>query len=145
MEKNVSMSFESVQIFSGMKDTLYELYSKGIKLGIVTSKTNDEMREEFDIFGLNHYFNVFVTASDTDLHKPFPNPIQKAIEILNVEKNDVIYIGDSVYDMQSAKSCGIRFGLAAWGAIENIKFKEADFILNNPKEILSLLDGPGVS
>jgi phosphoglycolate phosphatase-like HAD superfamily hydrolase len=73
------------------------------------------------------------------LHKPFPDPIQKAIDELGI-KIETIYIGDSLYDMQSAKACGIAFGLAKWGA-KNIKiFKSVDIIIDSPQEILDLLE-----
>lgn len=33
---------------------------------------------------------------------------------LNIEAQEAIYIGDSVYDLQCAKQAGAKFGLALW-------------------------------
>jgi phosphoglycolate phosphatase-like HAD superfamily hydrolase len=110
----------------------------GIVLGVVTSKTRPEMKNEFDIFGLNQYFKAQVTASDTELHKPNPDPIQKAINDLGADKSETVYIGDSLYDMKSAKSCGIAFCLAKWGAMATSIFTDIDFVLNSPDDILNL-------
>ena len=129
-----------MQVFSYIKETFQMLHAKGIQLGLVTSKTQEEMKNEFDHFNLNQYFDIQITASDTKLHKPFPDPIQKAIDELGIKKEETIYIGDSLYDMQSAKASGIAFGLAKWGAKNIEKFQSVDIIIDSPQEILDLLE-----
>ncbi|MGT4665966.1 HAD family hydrolase [Enterococcus hirae] len=74
------------------------------------------------------------------MHKPLPAPIQKAIDELGIKKEETIYIGDSLYDMQSAKACGIAFGLAKWRAKNIENFQSVDIIIDSPQEILDLLE-----
>ena len=74
------------------------------------------------------------------MHKPFPDPIQKAIDELHVKKEETIYIGDSLYDMQSAKACGVTFGLAKWGAQNIENFQNVVIVIDSPQEILDLLE-----
>lgn len=136
---NVLKFSEYAILFSGIETVIQELFNQDVKLGIVTSKTNQEMKDEFHHFGLNKYFDVIITASDTTLHKPNPEPIQAAVDGLSVDKKDVIYIGDSIYDMQAAHACGVSFGLAKWGAKNTELFSEADMIFNHPDEILKYL------
>lgn len=137
--KNVLLYAEHVSVYPGIEKTLKNLKAADIRLGIVTSKTSNEMKTEFDIFNLNHYFEVFITASDTENHKPHPEPIQKAIDLLAVEKSETIYIGDSLYDMKSAKACGVKFAVANWGALDLALFTEADYFLENPADLLKLI------
>ena len=137
---NVLLLADNVQVFPYIKETFQMLHAKGIQLGLVTSKTQEEMKNEFDHFNLNQYFDIQITASDTKLHKPFPDPIQKAIDELGIKKEETIYIGDSLYDMQSAKASGIAFGLAKWGAKNIEKFQSIDIIIDSPQEILDLLE-----
>ncbi|EMF0126240.1 HAD-IIIA family hydrolase [Enterococcus hirae] len=138
--ENVLLLADNAQVFPHIEETLQTLHVKGIQLGLVTSKTKEEMKNEFDRFNLNLYFDIQITASDTKLHKPFPDPIQKAIDELGIKKAETIYIGDSLYDMQSAKACGIAFGLAKWGAKNIEKFQSIDIIIDSPQEILDLLE-----
>lgn len=42
--------------------------------------------------------------------------------------------------MQSAKACGIAFGLAKWGAKNIENFQSVDIIIDSPQEILDLLE-----
>ncbi|WP_100065827.1 HAD family hydrolase [Miniphocaeibacter massiliensis] len=136
--ENVLLFSKHATIFPQITEVLQALNSRNITLGVVTSKTKEEMKNEFDIFKLNHHFKIQVTASDTKLHKPNPEPIQKAIDDLGANIEETIYIGDSLYDMKSAKACGISFGLAKWGALESIVFNNVDFHLKTPKDILNL-------
>lgn len=138
--ENIVQFADRVSIFPHMKETLQALHADGIRLGIVTSKTKEEMKNEFDRFGLNQYFDIQITASDTHLHKPFPDPIQKAMDKLGVKKEETIYIGDSLYDMQSAKSCGVAFGLARWGAKNIDKFQNVDIIIDFPENIINICE-----
>ena len=137
---NVLEFSEYAILFSGIDTVIQELFNQEVTLGIVTSKTNREMKDEFHHFDLNKYFDVIITASDTILHKPNPEPIQEAIDRLKVDKKEVIYIGDSIYDMKAAHACGVSFGLAKWGAKNIELFSEADRIFNNPDEILMYIN-----
>lgn len=128
-----------VSIFGQLEDTIKELSTLDVKLGIVTSKTRPELKAEFEPFGLNGYFEHITCACDTDKHKPHPEPLLTCLEQLKLPANEAIYIGDSIYDMQCAKSAGVKFALALWGAKTSEGFEEADYILQEPKDILGLL------
>jgi len=137
---NILLFSEHATLFPDIEKVIKTLYTQGVELGVVTSKTREEMKNEFDTFGLTQYFKVQVTASDTSLHKPNPDPIQKALDKLEADKKETVYVGDSLYDMRSAKSCGISFALAQWGALESNAFTEINFSLKKPKDLLNLTD-----
>ena len=128
-----------IKVFEQIEEVVNLLGSKQIKLGIVTSKTEQEMTNEFDHYGLSDYFSEIITASHTEKHKPHPEPLLACLEKLDVHKNNAIYIGDSIYDLQCAKSAGVKFALALWGSKTEIGFEEADYVLNEPKDILKLI------
>lgn len=132
--------FHHVKIFDDIKDTLIRLNEIGISTGIVTSKTKEEFINDFVPFELNHYFKLIVCADDTEKHKPDPDPILKFIELSGADKSKTIYIGDTNYDMECAFGAGIDFALALWGARSSIGIK-ANYILDNPKQILELVKG----
>ena len=50
---------------------------------------------------------------------------------------DAVYIGDSEYDMQCAKSAGVKSVLALWGCSEAEKLT-SDLRFEHPAEILTL-------
>lgn len=117
-------------LFNNIPETIKSLSQKGITLGIVTSKTKQEYINEVGHFGLDDYFDVIVTASDTKNHKPNPEPLNFAISKLGVDRTETFYVGDTKYDMLTANAAKVKFALANWGAHEELP--EADYQLNNP-------------
>ncbi|MEG0450304.1 MAG: HAD hydrolase-like protein, partial [Lysinibacillus sp.] len=76
---------------------------------------------------------------DTEKHKPHPEPLLVCLEGLHATKNEAVYIGDSIYDMQCANSAGVKFALALWGSKTTNGFESADYVLNAPKDILNII------
>jgi len=128
-----------VSVFEEIEDVLKELSLRQLKLGIVTSKTKKDLNEGFEPFGLNGYFGHIICACDTVQHKPKPDPLVACLEKLDVPYDSAIYIGDSIYDMQCAKSAGVKFALALWGSKTTVGFEKADYVLNKPMDILNLV------
>lgn len=138
-EHNDHQMFHYSKLFSGIETMLQQLIDKGIKLGVVTSRTNKEMQIVLDKFDLEKYFTTFITASKTKLHKPNPEPILKAIETLKIDSTDTLYIGDSIYDFQCARNAQVEFALAGWGAKDNPEFSKVDYLLKQPTDLVKLV------
>ena len=66
---------QEVTIFDGIIELLGTLRDHGIALGVVTSKTQIELAQDFSALGLDQYFELIVTADDTVGHKPDPEPM----------------------------------------------------------------------
>ncbi|MFK5708417.1 HAD family hydrolase [Lysinibacillus boronitolerans] len=128
-----------VAVFESLEEVIQHLATKPLQLGIVTSKTAQEVVDEFEPFGLSEYFQHIVSASDTEKHKPNPEPLLKCLDALQVAPEEAIYIGDSIYDFQCAKQAGAKFALAHWGAKSTIGFEEADYVFYEPKDILAIV------
>ncbi|WP_042472514.1 HAD family hydrolase [Bacillus ndiopicus] len=129
---------DEVSVFSGLAEVIQKLTQSSVKIGIVTSKTRQQMLDEFDHFGLSHFFEVIICADDTEKHKPNPEPLLACLEKLRMNPQHTIYIGDSIYDMQCAKNAGAHFGLALWGSKTTEGFT-AEHILTKPTDILKLI------
>jgi len=138
--KEILKFTDEVNVFKGLEEIIKVLSNKNVTMGIVTSKTHQELKDEFDPFGLSSYFKYTINANDTEKHKPNPDPLLACLEGLGANQSDAIYIGDSIYDMQCAESAGVRFALALWGAKTVERFESADYILKEPKDILSLIN-----
>ena len=130
---------QEVHIFNGLKEVIEALSASPIRTGIVTSKTKQEVIDEFDPFGISNHFECIICATDTENHKPHPEPLLVCLDKLNAGKNEAVYIGDSIYDMQCAKSAGVKFALALWGSKSTEGFETADYVLKEPKDILELI------
>jgi len=125
----------------GVDDTLAKLtQAAGVKLIVATSKVRDEYETEFiPKFEIAKYFSGAVTASDTKLHKPNPDPILAGIKLGNNVPADSVYVGDTINDMTAAHAAGIKFAGAMWGAAMPEKLAEADYQLQHPSDLLKLI------
>lgn len=138
-EVNDHQMFHYSQLFSGIENMLQRLKDDGIQLGIVTSRTNQELEIVFQNFDIKKYFDIFITASKTKLHKPNPDPILKAMDVLKVDPQETLYIGDSIYDFQCARNANVKFALASWGAKDNPEFSKVDHLLKQPADLIKLV------
>lgn len=132
------MKYKSqIRLFDGIPQLLDNLKINGYKLGIVTSKTRNEYTTDFAApFALSDYFCIVICAEDAPRPKPSPEPLLAYLNASNINTDDAIYIGDTIYDSLCAQNAGLDFGLSAWGnaATQGIS---ADYIFKSPADVLS--------
>jgi HAD superfamily hydrolase (TIGR01549 family) len=124
------------RIFDGMEDVIRRLFEQNIYMGVVTSKSIWEYEHDFTHFNLSRYFGQAVCVEHTPKHKPAPEPLYKFFELSGQKSETSLYIGDSSSDALCAKSAGVDFALAKWGAIEDIAAK---YYLDKPEELFDIL------
>jgi HAD superfamily hydrolase (TIGR01549 family) len=91
-----------------IRDTI-ELLSQNYFLGIMTSRIKNSVFEPPIMKEIENYFKVEVSFEDTNNHKPNPEPLLLIIEKLNLNPEEIVYIGDAETDFQAARSAGIKF------------------------------------
>lgn len=103
------------KLFPGALEVLSALKEKGYNVAIVTNKHRAASKEAFDLFGISKLAIWSVTGDDVNEQKPSPEGIFIAMEHFNVlDKSDVLYIGDSLYDAKTAENAGVDFALVSW-------------------------------
>ena len=121
--------------FEGMEQALEALKQSGIYIGIVTSRERHEYDAFFSHLGLFDRFETVVFASDTENHKPHPEPILKFLTVSGREKAGAIYIGDTKFDRDAAQGAGIDFALAGW-SLHDVPCEK---VLSTPKALLEII------
>jgi len=103
-------------LFVGIKEILETLFDLQIPLGIVTSKMSSTTKNAMQKLNINKYFRVIVTADDVNRLKPDAEPILLVCEQLGLTPSrKVVYVGDSVHDIESAKNAGVSAIGVTWG------------------------------
>ena len=77
-------------------------------LGIVTTKTGQYSRELMEHFGVMDYFKVLIGREHVENPKPHPEPVLKALEMLQGAKASTWMIGDTRLDIEASKRAGIE-------------------------------------
>ncbi len=113
--------------FPGVEESLARLGSAGIKVAVVTSKRRLSVEMALKNFpGLRSVVDRFVTLEDTTEHKPNPEPLLRALELLGVPKERAAYVGDSPFDVEAAKAAGLASVAVSWGAFSEDRLREAE-------------------
>jgi pyrophosphatase PpaX len=101
--------------YPGVEEALTALSSKGLSLGVVTSKSRPGAFRGLERFGLERFFETVVTCDDVDRFKPDPFPLLRAAELLGVDISKCAYVGDSPHDMSAAVAAECVSIAALWG------------------------------
>jgi phosphoglycolate phosphatase len=112
--------------------TLEKLKEKGILRAINTNRTTS-MKYIMEKYDLWQYFEMVVTALDVKNPKPNPESIEKIIEAFKLKKEEIVFIGDSDVDQQTAKSSGVKFIAYKNKEIAN------DALINDHLDLLHLI------
>ncbi len=135
--KYVNEFEEGAILYKGFDTVFRKLYEKQIKIGIVSSKTRKQYEIDFIPTNLEKYIQCLVLAEDTINHKPNPEPLLLGAKLLNLNPENIIYIGDTFADEIACKKANMKFALASWGAIQTINIT-CDFFLKLPEDILKI-------
>jgi pyrophosphatase PpaX len=134
---------EQLQAFDGLVGLLPLLRERGHRLGIVTAKRRATVELAFARFPeLRDLTDVLVGADDTEHHKPDPEPLLEALSRLGAKPADAAYVGDSPFDIRSAKAGGLLAVAVGWGGIHNderLLEEEPDVLLHAPAELLDVV------
>jgi len=130
---------DELQFFDGIRETWNQLKATGVQIGIVTSRTAAEVTSDLGNFPEITSAPIIVTADQTTEHKPSGAPLEYAIQQHHLVKAETMYVGDTIYDLQSALSAGIDFASASWGALPTTDFSKATYQPQEPGDLLKLV------
>ena len=131
-----------LQSFAGIEPVLDELRAAGRRLAIVTAKRRKTVDLAFAVLPLERYFDAVVTSESTARHKPHPDPVLAALELLGSRPEEAAFVGDSPYDVGAAKAAGVFAVAVSWGKIhpeERLLAAGADIVVHSPEELLDVL------
>lgn len=126
--------------YPGIDDLLEELSSRGIKLAVASNKYQAAVTQL-----INHYFPgidwVEVSGHRNGYSvKPDPSIVFNILLQCPTPKADVLYVGDSGVDMETARRACVESVGVTWGFRSYKELREycAGHIVSKPEEILEL-------
>ena len=110
------------------------------RLGVVSNiwSKSDLYFDEFDRAGIRDLFDVIVFSSDHSHIKPSPYLFTKAIELLNVDRSTIAFVGDSLSrDIVGAKAVGLStIWINPTGKELDRDIGRPDLVIENLRELL---------
>ena len=128
---------QPVVMFPDIPEMLTFLSEQNKFLGIVTSRTYEELEEISDLMKILPIFSSVITSDLVKQPKPNPESILTILERFQLDPKETVYVGDSKVDMLAAKSAGVLFAYASWDNYDDtITY---DFLLSTPDDLKNLI------
>ncbi len=132
----------SVALCCNIKECLEALTEQGCILAVVTSKREKLASRGLKLFDIMKFFSVVVTMDDTKNHKPHPEPVLRALELLGAKPEEALMIGDSIFDIKCAHNAGVKAVLVNWGEATEYQEKgKPDYLVHDAMEIADIARG----
>lgn len=108
-EKADIVMTECTELLPYALDTLKQAKANDLKTGIVTTKYHNRINQILDKFNALSLIDIIVGSEDVKFEKPNPEGLLYAIDRINVRKEKVLYVGDSIVDAETAKHARVNF------------------------------------
>lgn len=130
------------EAFLGIKTTLKYLQSKKILMAVNTNKYNTFCEELVKSKLSEIEFVRIIGSRDNIPNKPNPYSCEEIIKIMNLNKDEVIFVGDSGVDIETGQNAGIKTVWVSWGSRSRNDIEELkpDYIIDRPEELLSIVE-----
>jgi len=129
------------ELLNGAYEALMELKSMNLKLAIVTNNCLKATELTLSRLKIGEFFELIVARDHVKAMKPNPDLINYALLKLNLKRNEVIMVGDSVIDVKAALRAGvIPVGIASGVATRGVLMENgAKYVIDSIGELPGLI------
>jgi len=113
------------------------LKAKGVKLAIVSNKSDPEVKKLNDEFFEGQFLSAIGERPDVQ-RKPAPDSLLQTMKDLGCEPARSVYVGDSEVDVMTARNAGVDCIAVTWGfrSPEQLQEAGASVLIDSPMELL---------
>ena len=112
-----------------------QLKSKQLAIGVVTADNYDITALTLNKLGINKYVD-FIATADRYKKKPDIEAMQAFCNLFNIEKEEVVHIGDTLVDMEFSKHGKYGVGVLSGVGTEETLRKYTSYILPSVQELI---------
>ena len=127
--------------YEGVTELVDTLIDLGIKVGVNSNKNNNYTKHLIELNFNKINQNYVAGIKPKDKTKPDPTNVLKLIEEMKLNNDEILYVGDSPTDVETAKNAKLKSVGVTWGyrPKEKLIEKGVDYIIDNPNELLKLI------
>lgn len=127
-----------LKLHAGVADALTALHARGVRLGILSSNKEANIRKCLAANGVEHLF-AFVVGHPQLFGKA--RAIRRIRRREKVERAEMVYVGDESRDLDAAKKAGVSVAAVAWGfhSPELLAGMNPTVMLQQPADLVGLV------
>lgn len=129
--------------YEGILGVLETLKERGVLLAVASNKYHEATVQIVRHF-FGNTFDVVLGEREGIPRKPDPQIVRDILQAVGVQesgaKEQTLYIGDSLVDIETAQRAGVPVAACSWGfaSREELTAAHPDFIIDRPQEIITL-------
>ena len=126
--------------YNGIIELLDALASRNIKISVLSNKA-DALTKKITYALFPNYFDDVEGLTVDTLKKPNPDKVLELIKISGLQPEEVMYVGDTGIDMQTAINADICGVGVLWGFREEdeLDANGAKHVLSHPLDLIAVL------
>jgi HAD superfamily hydrolase (TIGR01509 family) len=128
---------------NGARQLISKLRSEGLRLMLASSAKAQELSVLLKAAQVDDLLNQdeeATTSSDAESSKPEPDIVEAALSKLDLPPQEVLMLGDTPYDIESAKKAGVGVIAFRCGGFDDTQLKDAIAIYDDPADLLAQYD-----
>jgi HAD superfamily hydrolase (TIGR01549 family) len=125
---------EKLKLYPGLPEMLATLHTDGVRLGILSSNKEENIRRCLRVNGAEEFF-AFVVGYPKLFGKG--RALRRIVRAERIERPDVLYVGDEMRDIEAARKAGVASAAVTWGfhAEPLLRTSEPNYIVNDPAKL----------
>ena len=129
---------QHTQPYAGIPELLEKLEVGGVKLAVASNKYHNGTVALVERFFPQRHFAAVLGQREGVPVKPDPAAVNEILALTGIRPADVLYVGDSGVDMQTARNAGIESAGVLWGFRHRAELVEAGarHIAASPADII---------
>jgi HAD superfamily hydrolase (TIGR01509 family) len=130
----------TLKAFPSARELLRRMRDEGLKLVVASSAKEDELNPLLKIAGASDLVEEKTSSDDAERSKPDPDIVKAALESSGLGPDEVVMLGDTPYDVESASRAGVRVVAVRSGGWEDGDLSGAIAIYDDTADLLAHYD-----
>jgi HAD superfamily hydrolase (TIGR01509 family) len=129
-----------IHAFPCARELLQHMRERGLKLAVASSSKPDELRALLQLVGATDLVEEKISSKDAKDSKPSPEPVQVTLQHIGYPPDQVVMLGDTPYDIESAQKVGVATIALRSGGWSDRDLANAIAIYNDTADLLEHYD-----
>ncbi|MGN1144706.1 MAG: HAD family hydrolase [Anaerovoracaceae bacterium] len=133
---------DKTHAYDGIEDMLLALRKVGVRTAVVSNKADFGVQTLCKTY-FSDLLDVAVGQREGIRLKPAPDSVNEVLRLLDIRREDAVYIGDSDVDIDTARNAGMDCISVTWGfrSREFLREHGAEILADKPAELEQILCG----
>jgi len=126
-----------LQAQPGARELLRHMHSQGLRLAVASSAKKDELEPLLKLCGADEVIEHQTSSDDAERSKPDPDIVQAALKKLGLPPREVVMLGDTPHDVESAGRARVAVIAFRCGGWPDKDLAGVLAIYDNPADLLA--------